>query len=359
MIRLGSLARGHAPLRNWGHEKENGMCKKVVGLLFATVGLFLLAGCATTQAAESLRQAIARTPAKMFSSYHFDSTLPLVERVTDAPEVVLRYLLEADPAENYTRYTPSAWEMDLIGEDLDILPSSYKNVLSARLLGIYFVNNLLGSGIADYVLGEDDEVYAILILNPEVLRHGITDWLSYREATMYTDDAAADKEFRVRIDCGSKYTGFTYVLIHEASHIMDYIEHYTPYVENDMKVLGLKVQQTSFTSPFWKDYNLPKAENDFPLRDSVYFYGTGPRTHVAKAIGLYEGLAKTPFSSLYGSRNWAEDFAEYMTWYYLTKVLDQPYEIQVFKDDKLELSYQPMSTQRVLQRAEEVVHLLN
>jgi hypothetical protein len=335
------------------------MCKKVVGLLLATVGLLLAAGCATNQTAAGLRQAIARTPAKNFSSYHFDSTLPLVERVTDAPDVVLKYLLEADQNETYTRYTPSAQEMDSIRENLDILPSSYKSVLSARLLGIYFINNLLGSGIADYVLDENDEVYAILILNPEVLKHGISDWLSYREATLYTDDAPLDRRISVRINCGSKYTGLTYVLMHETSHIMDYVQHYTPYVENDMKLLGIKAEQTPFTSPLWKDYSLLKSENDFPLRDGLHFYGMGSKTHIAKAAELYKYLAKTRFASLYGSRSWAEDFAEYMTWYWLTKVQNQPYEIQVFKDGKLEFNYQPMSTRQVLQRASEIVHLLN
>jgi hypothetical protein len=347
------------PPKDGGHQKENSMCKKVVGLLLAAISLFLVAGCATTQTAEGLRQAIARTPAKNFSSYHFDSTLPLVERVTDAPDAVLKYLLEADQNETYTTYAPSAREMAWIKDDLDNLPSAYKSKLSARLLGIYFINNLLGSGIADYVLDENDRVYAILILNPEVLRHGISDWLSYREASAYTDDAAGDKGFSVRIDCGSTYTGFTYVLMHETSHILDYLEHYTPYVENDMKVLGIKVEQTPFTSPLWKDYNHPTAKNDFPLREGLHFYGTGPRTHIAHAIELYEGLGKTPFASLYGSRNWAEDFAEYLTWYYLTNVLKQPYEIQVFKDARLEFRYDPMSTPKVLQRAGEVIHLLN
>ena len=36
---------------------------------------------------------------------------------------------------------------------------------------------------------------------------------------------------------------------------------------------------------------------------------------------LYDALVNSPFASLYGSQNWAEDTADLVTFYHLTQVL--------------------------------------
>ena len=73
---------------------------------------------------------------------------------------------------------------------------------------------------------------------------------------------------------------------------------------------------------------------------------------ISKARRIYEELAETPFLSLYGSQNWAEDFAEMFTWRYFTKTLGQPYEINVFNGTEQIVHMKPMTFPHVAEREE-------
>jgi hypothetical protein len=48
-----------------------------------------------------------------------------------------------------------------------------------------------------------------------------------------------------------------------------------------------------------------------------------------------------------------------MTAYYLTRILDQPYRIELYHDGHLELELRPMSSPAVVARADSVVGLLD
>jgi hypothetical protein len=90
---------------------------------------------------------------------------------------------------------------------------------------------------------------------------------------------------------------------------------------------------------------------DFPNRKNVTFYGDGgPKINISDARELYERLMMTPFVSLYGSMNWAEDFAESMTFYHITQVLGQPYEIRYARNGDQARVFRPMESPRVKER---------
>ena len=63
----------------------------------------------------------------------------------------------------------------------------------------------------------------------------------------------------------------------------------------------------------------------------------------------YVNLSKSPFVSLYGSQNWAEDFADMATFYYLTQILKQPYEIKILEGDNATTVF-PMLSDKVKDR---------
>lgn len=332
--------------------------RRLVGLLLTAVLVSVLASCTSTPSPARVRAEIAKTPAKNLSSYSFDPAEPLTERVQEAPAFFLDYLRTMDHNDAYAVYRPSDQEKRLIGSTIMLLPKAYRQVLADRLVAIYFISNFTGSGLADYVLDSSDRIYATLVLNPEVLKHNLSDWLSYRESTCYEGGRAGDERIEVRVDCGTRYSGLLYILLHESSHIVDYVRHFTPYTEPSLAILGLRVSRTSFTMPVWESYATPQSTYDFPLRKQIHFYGLGTRVHRSEALELYRNLGASPFVSLYGSMTWAEDFAEYMTMYYLTQVLHQPYVIQVFQDGVLRYSLEPMKSQKVLARAAAVSSLL-
>ena len=114
-----------------------------------------LFSCASSQKAKAFSEIFAGIPAKNFSSYRFDPSTDLADRVLEAPEFVLAYLRETDKVTNYTAYMPSSAELAEVRKNLALLPPKFKAILQQRLIGIYFVNNWIGIGMADYVLDSD------------------------------------------------------------------------------------------------------------------------------------------------------------------------------------------------------------
>lgn len=289
-------------------------------------------------------------PAKSLESYEFDPSVPLIDRVREAPDFVLSYLQDVmDATQTYTPYMPTETEMDEIQGYLDLLPQSYMQTLQERLIAIYFINNWTGSGATDYVFDSDNEVFTYIIVNPEIMRHDASEWITYREASCFITGDQEDSGIIITVDCGNEYTGLTVLLIHESSHVMDFVHHYTPYV---VEGLGQSVSETDFVQGIWVDYDLPEEDADFSLREDITFYGKndGPLLHASRAPELYRELENTPFVSLYASQNWAEDFAEYCLWYYFTANLDQPYSIIVSRDGITEMVYEPMESYLVRER---------
>jgi hypothetical protein len=59
------------------------------------------------------------------------------------------------------------------------------------------------------------------------------------------------------------YAGLIYILLHETTHIVDYVEHYTPYGEDNIRELGLSLPETIFSKAVWKHYSEPALAFDF------------------------------------------------------------------------------------------------
>ncbi|MFC2076530.1 hypothetical protein ACFLT7_05560 [candidate division KSB1 bacterium] len=307
--------------------------------------------CSASQGlAQKLEERVADIPAKLFKSYSFNPDTPLISRLKPVPDFVLDYLKDFDQRPDYSSYDPSEAELDLLREYIPTLPPLHREVLKERLIGIYFIDNFMGSGMADYVLAENNDIYTILVLNSKIFGSDISDWLTYKDSTCFADSSS---EAEVRINCGREFNGLMYILLHEATHIVDYVMQLTPYVEPDFLTLGgFAEKESEFTANIWTEYDQPKKPFDFPGRDRVTFYGMGggPKIDLKEAADIYLKLSQTPFASLYSSLSWAEDFADLATFYHLTVILKQPYEIQCYIRNELVFNYSPMETAEVMNR---------
>jgi hypothetical protein len=141
-----------------------------------------------------------------------------------------------------------------------------------------------------------------------------------------------------------------YILLHESTHLVDYIENITPYTEPEYKkFLKIKSSETDFTKSVWKDYDIPRQK--FPFTKKITFYGFNkPQLHLSESVGVYTSLTGSPFVSLYGSLSWAEDLAELTTYYHMTRILNQPFIISVMRDRKKILSIYPLNSPAVKKR---------
>jgi hypothetical protein len=318
--------------------------------LICLVSVFL--SCVSYQLEKVTLEEIKSIPAKILANYDFNPDSAITDRISCIPDFLLTRLKEIDKKDSYSSYIPSREENEMINQYISLLPPMHKHVLKERLIGIYFVKNFLGSGFADYVFGENDKLYTIMVFNPETLKKTISDWVTYKEQTCF--DFKGDDSTRIVVNCGDVFTGFMYVLLHESTHIVDYLQLFTPYVDWSINDIGFGSEQkeTDFTADIWENYYTPLPHYDFSARKDLTFYGWwgGPKISAKRALSVYDDLSYTPFVSLYASTSWAEDFAEFITWYHFTYKLKQPYEILIYRDAVVAQSYQPMDFPNVQKR---------
>jgi len=292
-------------------------------------------------------------PARQLKSYNFNAETDVISRVAPVPDSILKMLRKLDNCPAYVSYTPSKDEMKIIEESLCLLPPVYKDILKMRLVNIYFVKNFYGGGITDWILDENGKIYFYIIFNPETLKMSAGDWFTYRDNSCFVKDT---KNIKIKINCGKKYKAFIGVLLHEASHVVDCVLKITPYLDDDTYMLykyeKVKVAITPFVKDDWQTIYLPSRGNDFPLRGMITFYrlNNGPKINISDAKTVYNGLSKTRFVSLYSSKSWAEDSAEFMAFSYFVRKLNQPYVITLFDEGKKIYSYEPLKNNRVAGR---------
>jgi hypothetical protein len=302
-----------------------------------------------TRSTREIHESTHTMPIHQFKNYSFNPASTLISRVTEAPVFVLKHLRELDSRESYTSYIPGKREIEIIRQYLNLLPELSKAVLRERLIAIYFINNFHGSGLTDWVIDEKGEFYTYMVFNPDTFKYNISKWLTYRENSCYKRDS---RDISISVDCGTRFNGFLYALLHESTHAVDYVKNITPYVEESLKRIGqYRGESTLFTRGTWKEINKPENSYEFPPRESITFYEfKGPRINISESIGTYRKLLKTPFVSLYGSLSWAEDIAEFVFFHHLTEKLKEPYRINIRNKKGPNFSLEPMKSPLVIKR---------
>lgn len=315
------------------------MIKKSI-IVFLTV--FLLQSCFS---AKTYRDDISMV--HVLDNYVFDPSSALLSRTGDVPPLVLNYLKELDKRSDYSAYSISEKDKAVISDAFNNLPPKTKKILQERLIGIYFINNLLGSGLTEWVAGKDGKIYSFMVFNPSLLRKSFSGLMTDKERTAFIYN---DKSYDIKIECGEG-SGFQYILLHESTHSVDYSLGITPFADE-----GIKKQKktatsaTEFTRNIWDDYEIPHSK--FSLNGKISFYGMGggAKLNISDSPEVYKILGSSPFVSLYSSLSWAEDLAEFVTFYHWTEVMKKKYEITVLRNGKVVYSYQPMRSDSVKKR---------
>ncbi len=298
-------------------------------------------------------------PVHILKNYKINFSNELIERIESVPEHVIKYLKELDEREDYENYVPADTELEIVKKSLKILPEKFHKILSEKLIGIYFIKNFMGSGYTEWVSDENKKIFFFMVLNPEVLSGNLSEALTYKENTCFEKD---NSSIKLKIDCGKNYPGLCYILIHESAHVFDYIEQITPFVEPAVSELSKADSAVHiFSTYYWQSYKIPFMKYDFELRNNISFYGLSghPKLKISDAENIYEQLAGSPFVSLYGSKNWAEDFAEMVSFYLITEKFMQPYIIEIYDNNKIIKRFEPVKNKIVKNRFKLIAEIFN
>ena len=269
---------------------------------------------------------------------------PARERIGAAPAALLEYVRldnihgELANQPRQARLTPGF--MRDVRRAFDELPPRVRALLNERLAGIYFVDDLGGTGYTDVVYDADGKPAAgFIVLDAAVLAQRTANaWASWKENSPFRPAAG------MRLEAGietrrhdNRKNAIQYILLHELGHVMSIGQALHP-------PWGLPAAEVPTTDsyPFFKlSWSVARGENRYVThfdqafaqrRDVVYYFG-------AKLAGdqmadVYARLAETNFVTLYGSTNPSDDFAEAFASYVHTVLMRKPYLIVIHRNGR-------------------------
>jgi hypothetical protein len=277
------------------------------------------------------------SPAEVCRRHGLEPKIPLESRVGRTPASVLALFRDSgEPAPQ--AHALSAAEQTQLRNAIQALPPLHRRVLAARVRTLSFLDQMPNTALTSAVNPNESFRLFDITFNARILRENLSEWLTRKERTCFD---AKGSLLRVDVEAGTKLDALVYVLLHEATHLVDQAERITPAAHSP---------PTAFTRDVWNDLSLPIAAFRDPVREKIRFYGETGAIEIDRAPDVYAYLQRTPFASLYGGRNWLDDLAEYVSVHHLTEVLKQPYRIVVRRGNAEVFAYEPMKSELVRRR---------
>lgn len=227
---------------------------------------------------------------------------PLRARVAPPDEAIVQAYAEAGAADAKPhQLTDREWAA--VEAALDALPRLHRDILRRHLVHLSFIDapQSAGTALTRRLDAKGGEPLFDITLRADVLNRSLADFLNRKESQLFDPDPAGTC---LRIDAGGA-SALTYVLLHEASHVVD-------------GVLGITAGRAApFQSTIWADYRqLAPPYDASPIAHTAF--RREPRLPLSRAGGLYAALERSPFVSLYATASAGEDFADLVAWRELT-----------------------------------------
>ena len=242
----------------------------------------------------------------------------LEDRVSSAPNKLLeRFSDELNVKLSAHLVTPA--EGAILTNALAQLTPFQREVLQNHLHAIYFIDGLPNNALTFPDGGPISKRMYSIAVRAGVLHETISELVTRKERTLF-DSAGSDLSVTVN---GGTLNAMVYVLLHEATHIVDFAVGATP----DPAHPG---GNHPLVSGIWRDNRTPVDEYRLPILMGI-LWRNGRALSITHAADLYDALGRTPFISVYASCDSPDDLAELVAWTELTARLHQPYRIVISK----------------------------
>ncbi|MEK6154701.1 hypothetical protein WIW50_15640 [Flavobacteriaceae bacterium 3-367] len=275
--------------------------------------------------------------------YELDSSSSLLSRIGETPSKILDRFRDAGM--NPSRHTLTREEHKIVSSALNELPPLHQRVLKKHLLRISFLDNMPNTAFTAPISPNDSiKLYAITV-RAEILNQTVSEWLTEKERNCFD---FSNTNLNVSIRAG-ELSAILYVLIHEATHIVDGALNLTPQYTVPQREIENSLKSNPFTANIWKNRIEPIEIFQNKMLDEIYFKSR-KKMPINKSQEIYGALKNSPFVSLYGRNSYHEDLAEIATIYHFTKKLKQEYQIVIAKGNSKLFSYEPMKSMLVKNR---------
>ena len=266
------------------------------------------------------------------------------QRIRIAPESVFKSFREAGMKPVNHILTPS--EKEKVNNAFMLLPPLHQQILKKHLKSISFMDNMPNTALTSPVGTSGATKMFNITFRASLLDENISQWATWKENTCFNQQA--DSNYRVRVE-GGEMDGIVYVLMHEATHVVDVVTNITPRLTKE----NAAVKPTEFTKNIWRLMNVPAEPYIDSLLEQTRFR-SGKPVPISLSPDIYNQLSKTPFPSLYAMAAWSEDIAELATIHHLTTKLNQPFYIVVTKNNAELAKFEPMKNLLVRQRLDQL-----
>ena len=330
--------------------------------LRAAAGLAVLVSCAASAAAEAevpcpstdkecLLQFLRNHRANQAASWSDALARPVEQRFGPAPPMVVEALTLDNLVAGFTERPRSAQPDDAFLADFAAafsgLPLPVRRALGRGFAGIYFVEDLGGTGFTNYVRDASGRnVGTYVVLDAGVLaRRSANEWATWKENTPFKP--AAGFSLRATIQQGAadnRRHAIQYILLHELGHAVSAGMRIHP----DWSTRPREVREAEEYPYFRMSWRVDRLadryesvfDRDFAQRKDVVYY-LGPRLDARDMRSVYERLEKTNFATLYAATSPADDFAEAFANYVHVVMLKRPFEIALLEGDRVVQRYRP------------------
>ncbi|HTV01952.1 MAG TPA: hypothetical protein VMF13_15495 [Luteitalea sp.] len=285
--------------------------------------------------------AAAQTSPPAGSGGLVDSRTTLASRIGEADPSVLKMFADAGMG-TPTPHRLTDDERSALVKAMDGLPPVHQRVLRERLRRISFLDGMPNTALTSTVNPDDAVRVYDLTIRAGVLRETTSQFLTWKERGCFD---LANSSRTVDVEAGS-LDAIVYVLLHEATHMVDNALGLTPPPADPVSAS----RPSALVDGIWTNRLTIAAPYAGPLLEGLTYRRGGRAVPIADADAVYAALRRTPFVSLYASSNWHDDVAELVAWHYLTSRLRQPYRIVVRDAGREVLSYEPMAAPLVQAR---------
>jgi hypothetical protein len=312
------------------------------------IALLLIGSSATAQNSK-VEDISALQRAEVDFRFGLDPATPLDSRVKDTPASVLK-MFEEPGVTPPTAHLLACEDWRKLSAAFAALPPLHRRILSERLRSVSFLDGMPNTALTSTVNPEEPYRLFDITIRAPILKQTASEWLTWKEQSMFD---TAGSTLSVSIEAG-KRDAIIYVLLHEATHIVDACLGINPPILTGTHSAADAPQPTAFTKGVWADHGTPAEIYHDELRERIRFRPGGSTLPVSQAEAVYGSLSRTPFVSLYGSSSWGEDLAEYVAVYHWTMVMKQPFRIVIRKAGRRVYSYEPMKSSLVRSRIDQM-----
>ena len=270
---------------------------------------------------------------------------PMGERIGSAPPELVQYITLDNILNEYPeRPRAAALDAALLADvkaALADLPPKIAGLFTTRLLGLYFVDGLGGTGYTDYVFDPSGKaVAAFVVFDAAVLaKQTANAWATWKENTPFKPAPGYKLEARIETDSqDNRRNAIQYILLHELGHVLSVGTDLHPPWNASPKEAAVGAKYPFFDLSWQIDRKADKYLSRFDARfgqrtNTVYYFGA--KLAAADMQGTYRNLKKTNFPSLYAATSPGDDFAEAFASYVHVVLMKRPWQITISRDGKV------------------------